>query len=87
MIIKFDIDYDADKLAKSMPKMIRKYMNNSLTSIHKGSKEALKSGKFTPISEATEFIRKKGFSPNAGYKKTSSTKPLRHTGNLFRSLK
>lgn len=86
MKIEFDITYDAGKLQKAMPKMIREYMNGALSSLFKGSKDALKSGKFIEISDFTKFVREEGLSGHFGQRK-SSTKPLRHSGQLFRSLK
>ena len=47
----------------------------------------IKNGDFAPLSETTIFIREKGLSPNSGYSKTSSKKPLNHTGNLLASVK
>ena len=85
MRVEFEITYDAGKLAKQMPKMIRKYLNDGITSLGKGSKEAIKKGKFEPISDFTKFIREEGLSGKSGVR-TSSDKPLRHTGELFRSI-
>ena len=50
-------------------------------------KNTIKSGKFDPLSETTIFITQKGLSPNSGYSKTSSKKPLIHTGRLLESIK
>lgn len=86
MKVEFDITYDAGKLAKDMPKMIREYMNGALGSLFKGSKTALKTGSFEPISDFTKFVREEGLSGHSG-QRTSSDKPLRHSGELFRSLK
>jgi len=47
----------------------------------------IKNGAFAPLSETTIFIRERGLSPNSGYTKTSSKKPLVHTGNLLNSIK
>lgn len=47
----------------------------------------IKNGDFAPLSETTIFIRERGLSPNSGYSKTSSKKPLIHTGNLLNSIK
>ena len=86
MRVSFEITYDADKLAKQMPKMIRKYLNDGITSLGKGSKEAIKKGKFKPISNFTKFVREEGLSGRTGVR-TSSDRPLRHSGELFRSIK
>ena len=86
MRVSFEITYDADKLAKQMPKMIRKYFNDSITSLGKGSKNAIKKGNFKPISDFTKFVREEGLSGKTGVR-TSSDKPLRHSGELFRSIK
>ena len=86
MRVSFEITYDADKLAKQMPKMIRKYFNDSITSLGKGSKNAIKKGNFKPISDFTKFVREEGLSGKTGAT-TSSKKPLRHSGELFRSIK
>lgn len=47
----------------------------------------IKNGDFAPLSETTLFIREKGLSPNSGYSKSASRKPLIHTGNLLNSIK
>ena len=86
MKIEFEVTYDAGKLQKAMPKMIREYMNEALSSLFKGSKEALKVGNFEPISDFTKFVREEGLSGHFG-QRISSKKPLRHSGQLFRSLK
>ena len=86
MKVKFEITYDAEKLAKQMPKMIRTYMNDALVSLQKGSKDAIKSGKLEKISDFTKFVREEGLSGKSK-SRSSSTKPLRHTGQLFRSIK
>jgi len=88
--ITFKTTYDAGKLAKAMPKIIRTYLSESILSYEKGSKEAIEESKFTPyapIAKSTINVRKKGLSPNAKYKKTSSIKPLEHTGRLKKSIK
>ena len=86
MKIDFEITYDANKLARKMPKMIREYLNDGLDSLKNGSKKALKDGNFAPLGEFTKFAREKGLSPKSNHKKTSSKKPLRYTGELFRSI-
>ena len=86
MKLEFEITYDAGKLAKQMPKMIRKYLNDGITSLGKGSKGAIKKGKFKPISDFTKFVREEGLSGKTGTR-TSSDKPLRHSGELLRSIK
>lgn len=87
MKIEFEITYDAGKLQKAMPKMIREYMNGALGSLFKGSKEAIKSGKLEKLKQSTLDIRANGTSPNSGYSKTNSKHPLRHTRRLFQSIK
>ena len=86
MKIDFEITYDANKLARKMPKMIREYLNDGLDSLKNGSKKALKDGNFAPLGEFTKVAREKGLSPKSNHKKTSSKKPLRYTGELFRSI-
>ena len=86
MKIEFEITYDANKLARKMPKMVREYLNDGLDSLKKGSKKAIKDGNFTPLGEFTKFARKEGLSPKSNHKKTGSKKPLHYTGDLFRSI-
>ena len=86
MKIDFEITYDANKLARKMPKMIREYLNDGLDSLKNGSKKALKGGNFEQLGDFTKFAREKGLSPKSNHKKTSSKKPLRYTGELFRSI-
>ena len=90
MKIEFNITYDAGKLAKEMPKIIKEFLGNSAIAFEKGSKDAIKEGKFDKIGEFTKIAREKGLSPNAGkkgYHKTSSIKPLNHSGELLKSIK
>ena len=86
MRVEFEITYDAGKLSKQMPKMIRTYMNDALVSLQRGSKNAIKSGNLKKISNFTKFVREEGLSGKTGTR-TSSDKPLRHTGQLFKSIK
>ncbi|MBC8295477.1 MAG: hypothetical protein H8E55_06755 [Pelagibacterales bacterium] len=86
MKISFEITYNAGKLQKAMPKLIRNYLNDSIKSLEKGSKKAIMKGKFEPISEVTKFIREEGLSGNFG-QRVSSSKPLKHSGRLYRSIK
>ena len=68
---------------------------NPKSRVAKSSKKAfadkirnnIEHGDFAPLSETTIFIREKGLPPNSGYTKTSSKKPLVHTGNLLKSIK
>jgi len=87
MKVEFDITYDAGKLAKEMPKIIKDFLANSAVAFEIGSKKAIKEGNFDKIGEFTKIAREKGLSPNAKFKKTSSTKPLRHTDRLLKSIK
>ena len=86
MKIKFDITYDANKLKKAMPKMVREYLNDGIISLEKGSKGAIMKGKFEPLSEIKKFIREEGLSCHNAVR-TSSNKPLKHSGRLYRSIK
>ena len=87
MKISFDITYDAGKLAKQMPKIIKDFLGNSALAFEVGSKKAIEAGNFDKIGEFTKIAREKGLSPNAKFKKTGSTKPLRHTDRLLKSIK
>ena len=90
MKIEFEVTYDAGKLAKEMPKIIKDFLGNSAVAFEIGSKKAIEGGKFDKIGDFTKIAREKGLSPNAGkkgYHKTSSTKPLRHTDRLLKSIK
>jgi len=90
MKIEFEVTYDAGKLAKEMPKIIKDFLGNSAVAFEIGSKKAIEGGKFDKIGEFTKIAREKGLSPNAGkkgYHKTSSTKPLNHSGELLKSIK
>ena len=87
MKIEFEITYDAGKLAKQMPKIIKDFLGNSALAFEVGSKKAIEAGNFDKIGEFTKIARKEGLSPNAKFKKTGSTKPLRHTDKLLKSIK
>ena len=90
MRVEFEITYDAGKLAKEMPKIIKNFLGNSALAFEVGSKKSIKAGNFKPIGEFTKVAREKGLSPNAGKKgfaKTGSTKPLQHSKELLKSIK
>ena len=90
MRVEFEITYDAGKLAKQMPKIIKDFLGNAALAFEVGSKKAIESGNFKPIGEFTKIAREKGLSPNAGKKgfaKTGSTRPLQHSKELLNSIK
>lgn len=87
MRVEFEITYDAGKLAKEMKSIIKDFMSNSAVAFEKGSKEAIEKGNFDKIKKSTRMVRRLGYSPNANLKKTGSSKPLRHTDRLLKSIK
>ena len=87
MKLKIRTTFSFDKLGRNIEKIMQKHAERAGRVSVQGIKDAIDSGKFEPISEATKYVRKEGLSPNANFTKTSSTKPLVHTGKLRRSIK
>lgn len=87
MKIEFEVTYNAQKLEDNIKDIIKETVNSLGNSFVEGSKKAIEKGNFQPISEFTKMIRQNGYSPNAGKKKTSSVKPLQHTGRLLKGIK
>ena len=87
MRLEIRVGVDFGKLAQELPKIMTKSLSQIARVSADRAKESIDSGKFEPISDATRYIRKKGYSPASGNTATSSTKPLVHTGNLRRSIK
>ena len=86
MKIEFEVTYNAQKLEDNIKDIIKETVKSLGNSFVEGSKKAIKEGNFKPIGEFTKMVRQNGYSPNAGKKKTSSIKPLQHTGKLSRTL-
>ena len=90
MRVKFDVTYDAEKLSKEIKGIIKETVKGFGTAYVEGSKKAIQEGDFKPLRKSTIDIRKAGTSRGgkSGYgKKTSSIKPLQHTGRLLKGIK
>jgi len=87
MQLKIKARVDFGKLALTMPSLIDNYLTRVAVSSSGRAKEAIDSGNFTPLAQSTREIREKGQSPASGRTKTSSAKPLVHTGSLRKSIK
>ena len=87
MKIEFEVTYNAQKLEDNIKDIIKETVKSLGNSFVEGSKKAIEKGNFQPIGEFTKMIRQNGYSPNAGKKKTSSVKPLQHTGRLLKGIK
>ena len=79
--------FDFGKLASKIEGIMDKHADRTGRVSVQGIKDAIDSGKFEKISEATQYVRKRGLSPNSGMTATPSTKPLVHTGKLRSSIK
>ena len=87
MKLQIKTTFDFGKLANRIEGIMNKHAERTGRVSVQGIKDAIDSGKFEPISEATRYVRKQGLSPNSGMTATPSTKPLVHTGKLRRSIK
>ena len=74
------ITYDAAKLAKKMPKMIKEVMKSFGRELATQSKGHIKKGLTPPLTETTKNIRKKR---GTG----AQNNPLYNTGKLYNSIK
>ena len=70
-----------------MPGILDKYSAGAGRGVAAGIKQALEKGKYEQLRDSTTEIRREGLSPNADGMKTSSIKPLVHTGRLRNSIK
>tara|TARA_R100001015_G_C4634846_1_gene202349 strand:- start:4165 stop:4677 length:513 start_codon:yes stop_codon:yes gene_type:complete len=75
------------KLFKNLDKIIGADSQLRAKIVAKAAKQNIKSGKFKPLSETTKRIRREGLSGHARNFKTTSEKPLIHTGRLLNSIK
>ena len=87
MKLKIRSNFSFSKLARALPGILEKHSASSGVGAVKGIKNAIKSGKFDKLEDSTIDIRKRGRSPNAGFMKTNSKKPLIHTGELLNSIR
>ena len=87
MKLKIRSNFSFSKLARALPGILEKHSASSGVGAVKGIKNAIKTGKFDELEDSTIDIRKRGRSPNAGFMKTKSKKPLIHTGRLLNSIR
>tara|TARA_R110002096_G_scaffold8558_1_gene35280 strand:- start:2458 stop:3003 length:546 start_codon:yes stop_codon:yes gene_type:complete len=81
MKLSFEITYNAEKLQKEMPNIIKQTVKNLSNSFIEGSKKTIESGRgLQKLKQSTINIRR------TVKPKTNSTKPLQHTGKLLKSL-
>ena len=80
MQIKTKITYDANKLAKKMPKMIAEVMKRFAREVATQSKGHIDKGLKPALTETTREIR-------ARRKTGAVNKPLYNTGKLYHSIK
>ena len=80
MQIKTKVTYDAGKLSKKMPKLIKKLIKDYAIASEKGSKHNIFSGNVKPdIKESTKKARRS--------RGLLGSPPLLATGQLFKSIK
>ena len=87
MKLEMKVNFDFGKLADDLPKLLDNYAHRVSISSADRAKEAIDSGKFTPLADSTREIREKGQSPASGRTATNSFKPFVHTGRLRNSIK
>lgn len=84
MKLKTTVNFDFGKLADNLDNLLENYAHRVSVSSADRAKEAIDSGKFEPLAESTREIREKGTKYRP---KTSSMKPLVHTGAFRDSIK
>ena len=67
-----------------MPKIIDKTLEDAVEGSVEASRAKIDESKFEPLKDSTLELRRKGTKHRP---KTSSTKPLIHTGELYRSIR
>ena len=85
MKLEIKSNFSFSKLANRVDDIIENYMDKSKNSLALSARETIKSGNLKKLKPSTLHIRKHGLSPKRG--KTSSTKPLIHTGSLLSTIK
>lgn len=77
--LKINVTYDAGKLAKKMPEIISKFVENYTIRTAENAKDEIKDGKLKQLGEVTKKIRDiRGHTPHT---------PLVATGTLLNSIK
>ena len=84
MKLEIRVGIDFGKLANEMPKIIDKVLEEAIDGSVEASRAKIDEGKFEPLKDSTLELRSKGTKHRP---KTSSTKPLIHTGELYRSIR
>ena len=87
MKLRIKSNFSFSKLAQALPGILEKHSAGAGRGVAAGIKQALEKGKYKELRDSTIDIRRRGLSPNAGFMKTSSKKPLIHTGRLRNSIK
>lgn len=79
MKLETKVNFDFNKLANQMPKIIEKTMQGYARSAEQGSKESIDKGVSPALKRSTIQRRKR--------RGTGGSKPLFETGELYRSIK
>mgnify|MGYP003132331845 CR=1 FL=1 len=85
MKLEIKSNFSFAKLSRKVDGIIENYIDKSKESLATSAREIIKSGKLKKLSKGTLHIRKHGLSNKRG--KTSSTKPLIHTGSLLSTIR
>ena len=79
MKLETKVNFDFNKLANQMPKIIDRLIENYAISAEKGSKENIDKGVTPPLEQSTIDRRRR--------RNTGGSKPLFETGKMYRSIK
>jgi phage gpG-like protein len=84
MKLEIKVGVDFGKLASVMPKIIDEALKDVIDGSVEASRAKIDEGKFKPLKDSTLELRRRGTKHRP---KTSSTKPLIHTGELYNSIR
>ena len=90
MKLQIKTTFDFGKLARQMPKILEKHTQRTARSSATGAREAIERGVRPPLDPDGETLKRRKYKvkvATGGYSKGGGTKPLFHTGTLFRSIK
>ena len=88
MKLQIRTTFDFGKLARQMPKILEKHTQRTARSSATGAREAIDKGVRPPLEKPTIERRKyKVKVATGGYGQGGGSKPLFHTGTLYRSIK
>ena len=90
MKLRIKTTFDFGKLASKLPKILEKHTQRTARSSATGAREAIERGVRPALDPGGETLKRRKYKvkvATGGHSKGGGTKPLFHTGTLFRSIK